>query len=171
MPAQLTSGLHSTTPTRATIDPMADKLIGSLIYGEHEIPKRSRTWKEALKVPVSIALVLIFISGIAYKFANFREEHRVRQFVDAIASGDYQGAYGRWDGDAKYNMKDFLQDWGKDGYYTKGMHEARVTDSNGKGGSVIVYVTIDSLKYPVALFVDKETLKISFSPVSKYPSP
>jgi hypothetical protein len=51
------------------------------------------------------------------------------------------------------------------------MREARVTDSNGKGGSVVVYVTIDSLKYPVALLVNKETLKISFSPVSKYPSP
>ena len=150
---------------------MPDKLIGSLIYGQHEIPKKSRTWKEALKVPVSIALVLIFISGVAYKFANFREERRVRQFVDAVASSDYQSAYQQWDGDAKYNMKDFLQDWGKDGYYTKGMHEARVTDSNGKGSAVIVYLTIDSLKYPVALLVDKDTLKISFSPVSKYPSP
>ena len=150
---------------------MPDKLIGSLIYGEHEIPKKSRTWKEALKVPVSIALVLIFISGIAYKFANFREERRVRQFVETVTSGDYQAAYQQWDGDARYNMKDFLQDWGKDGYYTKGMHEARVTDSNGKGSTVIVYLTIDSLKYPLALLVDKETLKISFSPASKYPSP
>jgi hypothetical protein len=150
---------------------MADKLIGSLIYGEHEIPKRSRTWKEALKVPVSIALVLTFVAGIAYKFANFREERRVRQFVEAVGTGQYEAAYQDWDADARYKMKDFLQDWGKDGYYTKGMHEARVTDSNGKGGSVVVYVTIDSLKYPIALLVDKETLKISFSPVSKYPSP
>jgi hypothetical protein len=150
---------------------MADKLIGSLIYGEHEIPKKSRTWKEALKVPLSIALVLIFVAGLAYKFANFREERRVRQFVDAVGSGQYDVAYQAWDADAHYNMKDFLQDWGKDGYYTKGMHEARVTDSNGKGGSVIVYLTIDSLKYPVALLVDKETLKISFSPISKYRSP
>jgi hypothetical protein len=150
---------------------MADKLIGSLIYGEHEIPKRSRTWKEALKVPISIALVLIFIAGIAYKFANFREERQVRRFVESIANSNYEGAYQNWDGDAHYNMKDFLQDWGREGYYTKGMHEARITDSNGKGGSVIVYVTIDSLKYPVALLVDKETLKISFSPISKYPSP
>jgi hypothetical protein len=150
---------------------MADKLIGSLIYGEHEIPKRSRTWKEALKVPISIALVLIFIAGIAYKFANVREERQVRRFVESIANSNYEGAYQNWDGDAHYNMKDFLQDWGREGYYTKGMHEARITDSNGKGGSVIVYVTIDSLKYPVALLVDKETLKISFSPISKYPSP
>jgi hypothetical protein len=150
---------------------MADKLIGSLIYGEHEIPRKSRTWKETLKVPVSIALVLIFIAGVAYKFANFREEGRVRQFVEAIANGNYEAAYQHWDGDTHYNIKDFLQDWGKDGYYTKGMHEARVTDSNGKGSTVVVYVTIDSLKYPVALLVDKETLKISFSPISKYPSP
>jgi hypothetical protein len=68
-------------------------------------------------------------------------------------------------------MKDFAQDWGRDGYYTKGMHDARVVDSNSKGGSVVVYVNIDSLKSPVALLVDKDTLKISFSPVSKYPSP
>jgi hypothetical protein len=111
------------------------------------------------------------VAGIVYKFANFREERRVRQFVQAIGSGHYDAAYQHWDADGHYKMKDFLQDWGKDGYYTKGMHEARVTDSNGKGGSVVVYVTIDSLKYPVALLVDKESLKISFSPVSKYPSP
>jgi len=53
---------------------MADKLIGSLIYDNHPIPKKSRALKERLKVPVAIALVLIFISGITYKFANYREE-------------------------------------------------------------------------------------------------
>ena len=63
------------------------------------------------------------------------------------------------------------EDWGKDGYYTKGMHNARIVDSNGKGGAVVVYLGIDSLRSPVALLVDKETLKISFSPISKYPSP
>jgi len=150
---------------------MAEKLIGSLIYGEHELPKKSRSWKAALKVPLTIGLVLIFIGGVAYKFANFREERRVRLFIEAIQNGQYEAAYQNWDADARYTTKDFLQDWGKDGYYTKGMHDARVTDSNGKGSSVVVYVTIDSLKHPVALRVDKETLKISFSPISKYPSP
>ncbi|PYS38355.1 MAG: hypothetical protein DMG14_18000 [Acidobacteria bacterium] len=150
---------------------MADKLIGSLIYDNHPIPKKSRALKERLKVPVAIALVLIFISGITYKFANYREERRVRQFMEAIESGQYDLAYQQWDADARYTMKDFLQDWGKDGYYTKGMHQARVIDSNGRGGAVIVYVAIDSLKSPVAFRVDKETLKLSFSPISKYPSP
>src|SRR5437762_5759763 len=150
---------------------MADKLIGSLIYDDHPIPKKSRDLKERLKVPVGIALVLIFISGLAYKFANFREERSAKQFMAAIESGQYDTAYQLWDAGDRYKMKDFLQDWGKDGYYTKGMHDARVVDSNGQGSSVVVYVTIDSLKYPVALRVDKETLKISFSPISKYPSP
>lgn len=150
---------------------MAEKIIGSLIYANHPIPKRSRAFKERIKVPLGIALVLIFVSGLAYKFANFREERRVRQFMSEIESGQFDTAFGEWDSDGRYTMKDFLQDWGKEGYYTKGMHEARVVDSNGKGSSVVVYVGIDSLKSPLALLVSKETLKISFSPVSKYPSP
>ena len=150
---------------------MADKIIGSLIYDNHPIPKKSRALKERLKVPVGIALVLIFVSGLTYKYANFREEGRARRFMEAVESGQYDAAYQLWDADGHYLMKDFLLDWGKEGYYTKGMHEARVVDSNGKGGAVVVYVGIDSLKSPVALRVDKETLKISFSPVSKYPSP
>jgi len=150
---------------------MADRLIGSLLYDDHPIPKKSRALKDRLKVPVGIALVLIFVSGIAYKFANYREERRVRQFVGAIEKEQFDAAYREWDADGRYTMNDFLQDWGKEGYYTKGMHEARVIDSNGRGGAVVVYLAIDSLKSPVALRVDKETMKISFSPVSKYPSP
>src|SRR5215475_10354617 len=150
---------------------MADKIIRSLIYDDHPIPKKSRALKEQLKVPVAILLALVFIGGLAYKFVNFREERRVRQFIEAIQGGQYDAAYLEWDAGGRYTMKDFLQDWGKEGYYTKGMHNARVVDSNGKGSAVVVYLGIDSLKSPVALRVDKETLKISFSPVSKYPAP
>jgi hypothetical protein len=150
---------------------MADKIIGSLIYDNHPIPKKSRAFKERIKVPAAIALALIFISGVLYKFANYREEGRVQQFMQTIESGQFDAAYQQWDADGKYTMKDFLQDWGKEGYYTKGMQQVRIVDSNSKGSAVVVYVGIDSLKSPVALRVDKETLKISFSPVSKYPAP
>jgi hypothetical protein len=153
------------------IEGMADKIIGSLIYDDHPIPKKTAALKERLKIPMMGALVLIFIGGIAYKFANYKEEGRVRQFLTAIEGTQYDAAYGQWDADGRYTMKDFLADWGKEGYYIKGMHEAKVIDSNGKGNAVIVYVGIDSLKSPVALRVDKETLKISFSPESKYPAP
>ena len=148
---------------------MADKVIGSLIYGQHELPKKQRPWKERLKVPVSIGLVLIVISGLAYKFANFREERRVSQFLNAVSTGNFDVAYADWDNsEGRYTMKDFLVDWGKDGYYTKGMQTAEVIDSNGRGTSVVVYVGIDNVKVPVAIRVDKETLKLSFSPTNKY---
>src|SRR5437667_12716467 len=146
---------------------MADKIIGSLIYDNHPIPKKSRAWKEWIKFPVAIGIVLLVIGGIAWKFANFREEGRVRQFIQAVQGGQYDAAYQLWDVEGRYRMEDFLQDWGRDGFYTKGMQEARVVDSNGKGGSVIVYVAIDNRR-PVALMVDKESLKISFSPTNKY---
>jgi hypothetical protein len=106
-----------------------------------------------------------------YKFANYREERRVRQFMETVQSGQLDTAYQQWDAGGRYSIKDFAADWGKDGYYTKGMHEAHVVDSNSQGSSVVVYVGIDTLRSPVALLVDKETLKISFSPNSKYPSP
>jgi hypothetical protein len=148
---------------------MADKVIGSLIYGEHELPKKQRPWKQRLKVPVSIGLVLIVVSGLAYKFANFREERRVSQFLEELTTGNYDAAYAGWDNsEGRYTMKDFLVDWGQDGYYTKGMKKAEVIDSNGRGTAVIVYVGIDNVKVPVALRVDKETLMLSFSPTNKY---
>ena len=147
---------------------MAEKIIGSLIYGDHPIPKRGRAWKDRLKVPVSIGLVLLVIGGLAYKFANFQEERRVKLFMAAVEGGQYDDAYKNWDADEHYRMKDFLEDWGKEGYYSKGMHQARVVDSNGKGGAVVVYVAMDNLKRPVALLVSKETMKLSFSPVNKY---
>ena len=144
----------------------------SLLYDDHPIPKKSRALKERLKVPVAIR-----VGSDLYR----RHRVQVRQLPGrrpacstscrTIESGQYDEAYQEWDADGRYTIKDFLQDWGKDGYYTKGMHEASVVDSNGAGGAVTVYVGIDSLKSPVALRVDKETLKISFSPVSKYPSP
>jgi hypothetical protein len=146
---------------------MADKIIGSLIYDDHPVPKKSRAWKERFKVPIAIAVVLLVIGGIAWKFANFREEGQVRRFMDAVRASQYDVAYQMWDVEGRYRMEDFLQDWGRDGFYTKEIHDAGVVDSNGKGGSVIVYVAIDN-KRPVALIVDKETLKISFSPTNKY---
>ena len=148
---------------------MAEKMIGSLIYGQHEIPKKTRALKERLKVPVTIGLVLIVIGALAYKFANFREEGRVKEFMAAVQSGNYEAAYALWDlSDGRYRMQDFLVDWGKDGYYTTGMTNAEIVDSNGSGQSVIVYVGANNLKIPVAIRVEKGTLKLSFSPTNKY---
>ena len=150
---------------------MADKLIGSLIYGDHEQPKKYRPWKERLKVPLALAAVLLVAGGVLYTFANYREERRVSQFLDDVQAGRYEAAYGRWDIDGHYTMDEFLADWGKDGYYTKGSGgRGRVIASKGSGLSVTVYVEVDSSKRPVAIRVEKENLKLSFSPSNEYMS-
>jgi len=45
---------------------------------------------------------------------------------------------------------------------------AKVVDSNSKGISVTVYVGLSTFDFPLALRVDKETLKLSYSPNNKY---
>ncbi len=146
---------------------MAEKIIGSLIYGEHATPKKTRPLKDRLKVPLAIAAVILVIGGVAYKFANYREERQVSKFMQEVEEGRYESAYGLWDGDERYAIRDFLLDWGKDGFYTKGMHSSSVIDSNTQGVSVVVYMRIDN-NTPIAIMVDKETLKLSFSPINKY---
>jgi len=147
---------------------MAERLIGSLIYGDHPEPQKARPGKERLKWPVAIFLVVALVGGILYEFANYREEGQVRVFLSAVADRRYEDAYEMWEGHERYSMKSFLEDWGPDGFYTgSGAVAYAVVDSNGHGRSVIVYARI-ARTIPVAILVDKETLTLSFSPENKY---
>jgi hypothetical protein len=147
---------------------MAEKIIGSLIYGEHVVPAKQRPWKDRLKAPLLILSVLIFLGGIAYKFVNYREERHVMNFIGMLEQGQYDAAFATWDSDSHYTMKDFLVDWGPNGYYMEGMKEYSIADSNSSGSAVVVYIQFDTFNVPVAIRVDKETLKMTFSPVNKY---
>jgi hypothetical protein len=147
---------------------MPDKLIGSLIYGEHAVPQKRRPLKERLKVPIIIGTIVAVLGYLTYHFINYREEARVRHFIEDLKTGQYDAAYAGWDTDGRYSMKDFLADWGKDGYYTRQVESARVVDSNTSGTVVVVYVELPGFRAPVALLVDKQNLKISYSPRNKY---
>lgn len=148
---------------------MREPMIGSLIYGDHKIPKKRRPWKERYKLPLAVGVAFIALSVLAYEFCNFREERAVRRFLGEVFSDHLDTAFSMWDlTEGSYTMKDFDSDWGKDGYYRKGVATAKVIDSNSKGRSVIVYVDIDTFKFPLALRVDRETLKLSYSPNNKY---
>jgi hypothetical protein len=148
---------------------MREPMVGSLIYGDHKIPKKSRPWKERLKLPAAVGLVFVVIAVLIYEFHNYREERAVTQFLGEVFDGHTDQAFSRWDVEGgSYVMEDFLKDWGKDGYYIKGAKSARVIDSNSKGPVVVVYIGTDTPNIPVALRVDKETLKLSYSPTNKY---
>ena len=148
---------------------MREPMVGSLIFGDHKIPKKSRPWKERWKMPVAVALVFVAILVFVYEFANYREEGSVTQFLDDVSHGRMDAAFSKWDVEgASYTLNDFVSDWGPNGYYTKGVTEAKVVDSNSQGTTVTVYVGLNTFDFPLALRVDKETLKLSYSPNNKY---
>lgn len=147
---------------------MADRIIGSLIHGEHANPV-SRSFRERFLLPLIVAGVFVLIGAVVYQFYNYREERVVAAFLEEVFSGQTDAAFARWDvADSSYTQQDFLSDWGKEGYYTKGIAGGDIMDSNRKGNSVIVYVQLDPTRRPVALLVDKETQKLTFSPTNKY---
>jgi hypothetical protein len=148
---------------------MAEKMINSLIYGDHPIPKKQRPLKQRIMIPTAIAIAVILLLVGAYKFFNYREEGSVSTFIADLRQGNYEKAYANWDlTDSHYSMKDFIDDWGKDGFYGKTMATAKVTDSHVQGEAVIVYVTREGSKSPIAFLVDKGTLKLSFYVNNKY---
>jgi hypothetical protein len=147
---------------------MAERIIGSLIHGEHVTPV-SRTFRQRFLLPLIVAAVFLLIGALVYTFYNYREEQTVAAFLDEVFSGQMEAAFARWDtAGSSYTLQDFLNDWGPDGYYTKGMARADIIDSNRKGHSVIVYVQMDPARRPVALLVEKESQKLTFSPTTKY---
>ncbi len=147
---------------------MSERLIGSLVYGDHPEPKKARPWKERLKYPVTIGLVLAVGGGLLYTFINYPEERQVRLFLEAVLAERYDEAFAMWDGGEAYDMDRFLEDWGPEAYYTADTM-LRVVDSDNSGGAVIVYVAIHpDDETPTPLRVDKETRLLSFSPTSKY---
>ena len=149
---------------------MKEPMVGSLIYGDHKAPKKTRPWRERWKMPALVGLVFLVIAILAYEFANYRQESSVKEFLAAVTSGQLDAAWEKWDHEdgGSYTKKDFLSDWGPEGYYTKGMTSAKVIDSNSRGAAVTVYVEIDTQRIPVALRVNSQTLKLSYAPNNKY---
>src|SRR5689334_15199304 len=146
---------------------MAGKLIGNLITGDHVVPKPSMPLNQKLTIAVAVFVVISLGGFLVWKFINYREESRVTTFLDAVTQGRYDQAYASWDADDRYKMKDFLDDFGKEGFYTKNLHSARVVNSRGQGGAVVVCVGLDNFHKQLPIRVDKQSLKLSFSPVDK----
>ena len=146
---------------------MAERLIGSLIYGDYSEFKKARSWRRRLRLPGIFVLVLFVGGGLVYEFINYREEAAVRRFFENVIQGRYDEAYGMWDGHERYHLEHFLEDWGPEGYYTRSRTRFDIVDSNQHGASVIVYADVGHA-FPLAIMVNKESHILSFSPENKY---
>jgi hypothetical protein len=82
------------------IDPPADK------------PDKSR----AMAFTVA-ALAVVAIVALWFTFRYYPEKKAAERFFDALIAGDTAKAYQLWKPSPSYDMKDFLADWGPQGYY------------------------------------------------------
>jgi len=84
----------------------------SLLDPPVEKPHKSRAMGFTI-VALAAALLGFFYFWLRY----YPEERAVKHFFDALVAGDTASAYRLWKPGASYEMKDFLADWGPEGYY------------------------------------------------------
>lgn len=120
-----------------------------------------------LKTPLILAGAAVGLGILIYFFANFREERSVQRCFEALQTGDLAAAYQIWGPTEQYTFKDFLQDWGEDGYYGRVRH-FRIVESESQGSGVIVRVRITTdegqLRTPIAFWVERNDRSIGFAP-------
>jgi len=77
-----------------------------------EKPEKSRAMAFTIAALVLVAIVVLW-----FNFRYYPEKKAAEHFFDALVAGDTARAYQLWKPSPSYAMKDFLADWGPDGYY------------------------------------------------------
>lgn len=86
----------------------------SLLNPPVEKPHKSHAMAiTGVAVLLSLAMVLYFT------FRYYPEKKAAEHFFDAVVAGNMDQAYALWQPSANYKMKDFLADWGPQGYYAE----------------------------------------------------
>ncbi len=77
-----------------------------------EKPEKSRAMAFTIAALVLVAIVVLW-----FTFRYYPENKAAEHFFDALVAGDTARAYQLWKPSPSYAMKDFLADWGPEGYY------------------------------------------------------
>lgn len=64
-----------------------------------------------------LIFLLLMSAGVWWVFRFHKEKRVVAAFMDAVVAGEYERAYQLWKPTPAYSYRDFLEDWGEDGYY------------------------------------------------------
>jgi hypothetical protein len=91
-----------------------------------------------------IITTLVFVGlmfGASWYLMRFHTEKRTaRHFMDTVVAGKMEEAYKLWKPSPSYSYKDFLDDWGPQGYYGP-VKSYRIEDTQHvKNGSGLVVV-------------------------------
>ncbi len=105
-----------------------------------------------------VGFLLLLAFAVWYVFRFYPEKHAAERFLDAVATGNLEGAYQLWKPHSSYSYKDFLDDWGPTGYYgpVKSYHILSTTAPPKGGSGVIVVVEMSPFQpFPAETDADK----------------
>jgi hypothetical protein len=111
------------------LDPPADK------------PDKSRAMAFTIAALSLVAIVVLW-----FTFRYYPEKKAAERFFDALVSGDTAKAYELWKPSSNYVMKDFLADWGPQGYYGP-VKSYEIAHAHAPRGSNSVAVTVKLSPY------------------------
>lgn len=75
-------------------------------------PEKSRAMAFTIAAVSVVAIVVLY-----FVFRYYPEKKAAEHFFEALAAGKTDRAYQLWKPGPSYSMKDFLADWGPEGYY------------------------------------------------------
>lgn len=84
----------------------------SLLDPPIEKPHKSRAMAFTVTALTVVAIIILY-----FAFRYYPEKRVAEHFFDALVAGDTATAYQIWKPGSSYQMKDFLADWGPEGYY------------------------------------------------------
>ncbi len=88
------------------------------------------------------ALAALAIVGLYFQFRYYPEKRAAERFFNALVAGDTAKAYELWKPGPSYTMKDFLADWGPQGYYGP-VKSYRIVRGKAPSGSNAVAISVE----------------------------
>jgi hypothetical protein len=88
------------------------------------------------------ALAVLAIVALYFTFRYYPEKRAAERFFDALVAGDTAKAYQLWKPGPSYTMKDFLADWGPNGYYGP-VKSYRILHAKAPSGSNAAAITLE----------------------------
>jgi hypothetical protein len=104
-------------------------------------PPASKPDKSRAMAFTIAALALVAIVALWFTFRYYPEKKAAERFFDALVAGDTARAYQLWKPAPSYTMKDFLADWGPQGYYGP-VKSYEIVRAKAPKGSTSVAVTV-----------------------------
>jgi hypothetical protein len=125
-----------------------------------------------------LAVVAAVVLGLYLTRYN-AEKRTVRQLLDTVVKGDMEAAYRLWQPQSTYTYRDFVDDWGPNGFYgpVRSYQIVTAQRQGGASGVVVVVEVSPFAPFPadtereklaknkeVKLWVERETQALAFAP-------